>query len=476
MRASARPFARWVLACIICLGSTPALAARITDLASSFDDKFWAVDLRVGYTHTLRRGAIKRELGGLSADAVGLVKDLRFTNIRDTLNLRSSVTFLKAIQLYFELPIVLQDTRSIDFAQNGGSDCGSPPETNCVTPRNSTLVRDGFFDGAAMTPNQVNIANSDIRPAGGYLLPNRKGLDQLHIGLAGSPLSQQRDSTKPTWVIGFEARIAIGDPMEYNPWVRNSSGGYDYSVNNAQANTAIGRGVHQYVWWTSISHRYRYVDPWATFHYMLPQMKDGSLFDRSTFSLSGQERSNPVQRGGGEIGIEFIPFEKPEKHQRVSIELSGKLEGVFEGRDYSDMWEIFANHPVLAGPCRPDLASYDPARWNNGRFCASSTDTIPYPGVTSTENYAVFGGTFAIAVEMTRFFRARIGVSFSHEQQHVITFGDAGKSGNVVGKLDVKDETQVNPMYRPMIDLTGRRFRVSETTVFDIFLSAQGQF
>ncbi len=34
----------------------------------------------------------------------------------------------------------------------------------------------------------------------------------------------------------------------------------------------------------------------------------------------------------------------------------------------------------------------------------------------------------------------------------------------------------MNPLYRPLIDSVGRRFRVADTTVFDFFISATGQF
>jgi hypothetical protein len=451
-------------------------AGHVTDLASTLDaEGVVNADLRVGYQRTLRRGAVKREYVGQSMAEIPLIKELRFNQVRQILNLRSDLTLWKAFQVYLEFPIVLSDTRSFDFAQNNGDPCGSPPETSCVTPRNTTLGRDGFLDTTQMSQNQVAVGGP-AEPPGGLLLPRRAGIDQMTIGIAGAPLSQQRDSTKPTWVIGFEARLAVGSPMEYDP-ARPSD------------NTSVGRGVHQYMWWTSVSRRYRYVDPWMTFFYLLPDAKDSSLQQRTTFPLSGQERSGPPHRGGTEVGLEIIPYERLDRKHRVSVELSARLEGVFEGRDYSDIWELFANSKSLKGPCQPDSPTVRPGYWGNGTYCGPNDLELRYPGITSIENYTIFTGTLAVGAEITRFLRARVGVSLGHEEAHAITFGDAGRSGGAAngvpgtpcasvggGSICTHDEQQVNPLYRPLIDSPGRRFRVADTTIFDVFVSAVGQF
>jgi hypothetical protein len=477
------PFGPLRIAGVTCglflLAGSPARSARVTDLASSFDENSIVnFDVRLGYQRSLKRSAIKREFSGRDASGVELVKDLRFNQIRHTLSVRGDFSLWKALQVYLEFPIIIADTRWVDFAQNNGNPCTTDPPT-CVSWRNSTLSRDGLIDADALQRvdpqgTQVPLAGPD-GVAGGLTLPVRSGIDQMIIGLSGMPLSQERDSTKPTWVIGFEARIGIGKDMEYNPL-------------NPSANTGVGQGVHQFMWWTSVSHRFKYLDPWFTVFYLLPSAKSGSLFEKTSFAISGQERSGPMHRGGSEIGLEIIPYERPEKHQRISIELSGRMEGVFEGRGYSDIWEIFSHNPRLAGPCRPTPDSMMPGAWGNGTYCANPGDTIPYPGITNIENYAIFTGSLAVAAEITKYFRARIGVSLGHELQHAITFGDAGRSGTDArekggacegtpyGELCARNEAEMNPMYRPLIDSPGRRFQVAESTLFDLFLSVSGQY
>jgi hypothetical protein len=458
----------------------------VTDLASTFDDddKIINTSLRVSYDRMLRRGSLKREYegsfsgepSGYTTSGVAIVKELRFNQVRHTLDLRADFTIFKVLQVYLNVPIILQDTRNYDFAQNGGNSCGSPPETSCVTPLNSTLVRDGLLNGAAMGRDQVAVAGPSGAP-GGLLLPNRAGLDQLHLGLAGAVLSQRRDPSKPTWLMGFEARIAVGAAMRYDPA-------------NPSANTSVGRGMHEFLWWTAVSRRFRYLEPWAYFYYLLPVQKSDSLFEETAFGLSGQVRATPQQRGGGEIGLEIIPWEQKQHHRRITLELSLRMEGVFEGRGYSDVWELFANQSRLTGPCRPDPGSLDPTKWNNGTYCTSPGGLIPFPGITNIENHAVYGGTFAVGVEITRYLRARLGVSLATETAHYITFGDAGVAGgdkNVnttnkdclsagPGQVCVADERQVNPMYRILLDGPGHRFRVDDLTIFDFFVSLQGQY
>jgi len=462
---AAIPLAVW----LVLSGPTAALAAHETDVASAFDKgNPYDFNLSVGYTRTLKRGALKRELAGVSDAGVDIRKDLRFSQVRHILNVRAEAAIFRDLMIHLQFPIVLSDTRSLDFAQNDGDSCGSPRETNCVTPNNSRLTVDRFLPPSVisqMSPNQVAVAGDEHAP-GVLFLPKRSGIDQMYLGISWAPLNQRRDSTKPTWVVGFEARIGIGEAMAYDPM---TPGG----------NTSVGTGIHQYHWWTSISKRYKYLDPWMTFYYLLPDAKDDSPFEKTTFQLSGQERSGPQQRGGVEAGVEIIPWEQPEQNSKFSIELRGKLEGVFEGRGYSEMWEIFANNPILAGPCRPAPDSYygDKRVWDNGTYCSDPNGTIPYPGITSIENYFTFKAALAFNVDFTKFFRARLGVALGHEQQHYITFGDAGKDlgDDPQQGINYKNEYEVNPMYRPYIDTVGRRWRVGETTVFDVFVSLEGR-
>jgi len=502
---------------IICVflflcGSSPALAARVTDLASAFDeDDPYDFNLLVGYNRTLKRGLIQRELSG-NEGGILMAKDIRFSQVRHVLNIRADAAVWKDLQVHVEIPIVLSDIREMSFAQNDGDPCGiNAPEENCITWKNSTLVNDGFLNrDGTMTDDQVKVAGppgegpaADGSYPGGFELPERSGLDQIHLGITYALLSQARDVSKPTWTLGFEARIAVGDYMQYNPYYdqNKTSPSYQVShpgckdpadptklcipphqavVHNPKGNDTVGRGLHQFHWYTVISKRFKYVDPYFGLYYIFPLAKEDSLFHRTSFDLSGQERHDPIHRGGVDAGLEIVPWERPRKTMKLSIEIRGKLEGVFEGRGYTDIWELFANNPNLVGGCYPSGSNVCKASgaWNNNIYCNNNicSDKIPYPGITSVENHVLISGLMAINLEMTKWFRAQVGVGFGHEQSHYITFGDAGKNIDDQAGIQHTNLGEVNPMYRPYIDGTGRRFRVADSTIFDVFANIQARF
>jgi hypothetical protein len=437
----------------------------------------------VGYSRTLKRGLIKRERAGISPHQIDLFKELRFSHIQHTLSIRTELAIFRDLQFHLELPLILSDTRSLEFAQNKGDSCGQPPETHCVTKANSTLIQDGFFPEGmvkTMAKDQVSVAGT----SGGegtslYLLPERSGLDQLYLGLSWAAMNQARDYTKPTWILGFEARIAVGPPMAFNPYHKDNVA---EGPTNIEGNTSIGQGLHHLHWFTTVAKRFKYLDPWMTLFYLFPIATNDSLIRQTDFPLSGQERAGPQQQGGVEAGLEIIPWERPEKHYKASIELRAKLAGIFEGRSYSELWEIFANNPLLQGPCRPSPNLSTQKRWANGVYCDKPEQLIPYPGITTIENYATVQGLLAFNLDFTQYVRARLGVSLGQEQEHYITFDDAGKDidGNGIINYNEKGEAhpeqEINPMYRPIINQIGHRFRVAETTVFDFFVAIEGRY
>lgn len=467
----ARPL---ILITLLMASVVPAHAAEVTRLTSSFQkDNPFDAHVSASYRYQLSRGAIKRELlGDTGQSSLRLVKEGRYSQVRHILDLRAEVGIWHNLQLHIGLPIILGDSRTLSFAQNGGDSCtgsGTNPSItdNCVTPDNSTLVRDGFLDRAALLSNNYRVIDwgSSDPPTGGMLLPNRAGVDQLHIGVSWAPVTQKADPTKPTFAVGFEARLAVGSIMRYNP-------------NNPKDNTSVGRGVHQLHWWLAVSRRFnRYVDPYVSLFYMLPLATDSSLFKQTEFDGSGQERAGPQHIGGLKMGLELIPWEQPKRDNKLTIGLHASMTGYFEGRGYSPMWEVFAGSPRLTGPCiqAPGNTS-STLLWDNGSYCRNSNETIPYPGITHIENYLNVGSRLTVNVHLTKYFHGSIGVGLSHDFAHNITYADAGRNVDTNGFIDLDNPREVNPMYRPLIDAPGRRFRVEESTIFDFFLSLTGQF
>jgi len=475
----------------------PARAAEETELASSFDDDDpFDFNIKVGYLRESRQAAIKREFqcdrSRPAAEyqecleaypAIGVAKDLRYRQLRNVLNLRGEIGIWQDLQIHVEAPLVLGDHRKLRFDHETDGPCITPNEvrpggdtTNdmatCVSSFNSTSANDGLLRGIDRDNyDRELVAGEDIdeNATQGYHLPARSGLDQLHVGIDWGALSQERDDTKPTWVVGVEWRIPVDDPMTYDP-------------ENPTLDTNVGRGIHELKFSTSMSKRWTYVEPFMGFWYIYPKAKESSQF---LDYRGGQDKFRPQMRAGTEFGFEIIPWQVPEEKQKFSIELGGAVRAHFEGRGYSEMWEVFSRNPQLDGPCRPGGSDPDQDQvWVNcdrGIDDADSPDfdgdgrpdgLIEHPGVTDIENYLTLGSHAAVRVQMGEWVKFRIGVGLEYDQEHIITFTDGGEEINGNGRIDPSDPQEVHPMFRPLIDQTGRRYRVEDTFVFNFF--AQG--
>lgn len=153
--------------------------------------------------------------------------------------------------------------------------------------------------------------------------------------------------------------------------------------------------------------------------------------------------------------------------------MRGQLNAIFSGRGYSPVWELLADNDQLVGVCHPDAVNALDVRppWSNGTYCANRDDQIPYPGITYIENYLNLTAGLAVNLRFTQYLHARLGLSLGHDQSHYISSEDPGRSTEPNGKVDARDPAQLNPMYRSLIDTPGRRMKLQESTIFDVFFS-----
>lgn len=447
-----------------------AAAGPHLEIASAFDegDKF-DVYFRLDYGFDVRRSAIKREYAGypgtLPTDPLPLVKDLVFKSSRHTLTPSVEMGVFKDIALTLALPIVISDSRTLEFDQRA-SPCVFPGggTPTCIDRTNSTTVQDGLLPPTGFDSNDpTGPGFTDTSDPTIFRGPNRAGLDQVHLGIIWAPMNQARDDTKPTWKLGVEGRFAIGSPMTFN---RSNPG--DAS--------GVGRGVHEVKLWTSMAKRIGWAEPSFEAWWVAPfALKSGSAFEEIEPAF-GQVRTGPQQRAGTEFGFEAITWEKPEANQRVSLDFKARLEGMFEGRNYTDMWEVFQYAGDITG-AGPLILDEDPT--------TPGVQARSYPGVTNVENYIKFSGRFGVNAVLGD--KVRFGATFEvmREQTHVITFADAGvdlpmcnstRTTNCeVGSNDVVDPNtvEVNPLHVDVIDLVGHRYRVAEAMDFIVGVHAK---
>jgi hypothetical protein len=463
MTARVLVFAAVVFAAVVlALGvAVPAHAAEVTRVVSALDDdNAFDFNVTASWLHESKSAFIKRE----SVDnGGGLVKDLQYGQTRDVLNLRMDFGILWDVGVHIEAPLVLADNRHLDFDQSAGSGCtfgGVMP--TCVDASNSQIL--GGASGAApILPSGaagygLNSPTGQPFPAGKRVFqgPTRSGFESLNLGINWAPFNQRRGDTRPTWQLGFDAKLDVFSDMRF-----------DSSKPNA--NTAVGLGYHQFVWSTAVSKRFRYFDPYFGAWYMLPVRTNGSIYNEVT--NGNQTAVNPQQRAGVYAGVEQIAWENPRADQRVTVEVRGRAEEHFYGRSASEMWEPLAGSSLCkvsqaAPDCRPGIDA------NLG-----DTTFSPYPGVTETQQYASFGGDLGLNVQVGKYARFRGLFGLLVDEPHYITYSGTGVDQNHNGRIDPNaNPPETNVLYRDAIDAPGRRFKVEGTQIWSLFLEGSIMF
>ena len=472
--------------------SAPARAAEITDVASSFDDDNpFDFRLRAGYEFVTKSAAIKREHeGDPNQQQVDLFKDLVYSHQQHRLGLRAEIGLYQDLMFSVELPMILSDSRSYSYDQRKGSECiYSGKGANCVNAGNSLTTNSAQTEDASdpdpthyiVPPGGYDAQNGGATFASGSDLvfrgPHRGGsggdaFDTINFGLTWGALSQKRDSTKPTWVVALEYQVSIGNIMRFT---RNSPPGPD-------ANHGVADGLDHLIARTAVSHRFKYVDPYAAFWFDYPIVRRN---DTEFFDLGSAAKNQIPQLSGGTIfGLELIPWEKPESHYKLAIDVNGRISGKFDGRGYSELWEVLASSPALnCDPtwnpsCSPQSMTPDPSDPSGKKTVPWNGSTPyqgrPFTGITTIENYATIGGEFALNVQATKYVRFRANFRYEHDQTHLLTTDDVGKpdlNGNRVSKPN-----EYNPAFRPIINEIGRRYRVDDIDTYVLGIWGQLMF
>ncbi len=457
-----------------------ANAAEVTRVASSFDQDFNgnAFDLHLGvsYDFDFKKAAIMREWG--TGDRNYLARDLIYRQFRHTVTPTLEIGLWHDISVYVTLPVVISDNRNYSFDQELGGDCvfptpGSDPGTaNCVNKTNSTSIRDGIV------PRNGFDAFEDSNPYGQFddaetdmifRAPTRRGLDQLHVGMKFGILSQERKSHLPNWVIGLEGRFAIAKPMTFSRAIQTA---------DPAGNHRVGRGMHELGVWTALSRRYRFLDPFFGAHWRTALRANNTQFENYGAT---QGTVNPQSETGGYFGVEIVPWENKDQQKKVSIILAGAATLRYNGRAYSEVWELLADSPALVGDYSPGEGQgcdrnaalahaaanpLDP-ELNGGYVAAGGGDCAAYNGITTIQDYGSFSLNAGLNFHMGPYARLNFGVDMQTDTRHFVTAasrGDAGVSGDP--EIVEPDSPDVNPVRRDVVDNVGRRYAVDD--VFNV--------
>lgn len=429
----------------VILASASAHANPASDVPSAADPgNITDVHATIDYTYEVLKSRIEREvLGGTDPLApIGRIDDLDFQQFRHVITPRFALGIYHDTWVSLALPIVIQQARELNLASGVARDASS-------TVTDGLLTVDGFDATDPGTPT-----TGDLMFRG----RNRKGLDQIHLGVGVAPMNQKRDPTKPTWKLGADIRLAVGKIMEFDR-------------DNIAAEDGVSRGVHELRLWTSFARRFARTEGWFEMFYQVPlRERAGALFENPGF---GATNTGAGQKAGVSFGVEAYVLADKVNHNQISLDVGASVIGHFEGRDYTEMWEVFA----LAG----DVGTGGPlvldANPSNGQL-----DPLRHPGISNFENFLQTSAKFALRAQLGDHARFAVTVDLDWRTNHMISFADAGVDFPLCGSGKCENEDndlvnpgtdEVNPLHVPRVDLVGHRYL--STKNLGVVIGIQGQ-
>ena len=96
--------------------------------------------------------------------------------------------------------------------------------------------------------------------------------------------------------------------------------------------------------------------------------------------------------------------------------------------------------------------------------------------MTEIQPYSTVGADLGLNVQVGRFTRFRGLFGWSSDLPHFITYGTAGSDRDGDGRVNSADPTEANPAYREALDIPGRRFKVSRSTLWTLYVELAATF
>jgi hypothetical protein len=433
--------------------------AEVTSVADAFDksDPF-DLNLVLGFTQTWKNAKIRRETTlyqpGLSQG--GFVPATE--NIASYSSSMSTLLVGADIGIYHDLALIVRVPVILSWSQSLGDLNGS----------------------AALAPQLLQDPQGGMTPGGGQLFtvpftsPTRSGVDYISGGLDWAISNQQRDSTKPTWVIGVEGRLPVGTPLHAcnakpPSGVPQCPAPSDLTPNTANnRDPGISRGMYSIIGKSVWSRRFGYVEPYSGFWVQADFPASNSDFGE--FNPANNLERTPPLLGSFALGLEVIPYEHREQFQRFTADFRFKGTYHSPGRDYSELFD------ALGSSQAPSLRTANPSRWVGG---TPDTSNLSYfTGVTEAQAFGSFLLSASATWQAGQYIKFTAGTMFGYSQPHLVTAADScnpsiidqSQAGPCVNKVMNTISGVPNPDHHDIIDLPGHRFSVDDTTVVDLYV------
>lgn len=424
---------RATLAALLLGAPLAANAADVTRIASSFeeDDPF-DLFIDIGFETTQNRAKLIREQlpvvpGGERRDA----SELWYKGTDSRLNLELSFGLWRDLEFSFGLPIVFQQNESWHFTSDANAG-NSTIINNCLNANGSVIP--GCLEGTAPGQPLFPVPSESFRG----------GLGNIRFGLAYAFFNQEKDATKPMWLVGidYEAPTAkLRDPNTA-PYPSDSRGG-------------VGDRVHKYTLYTALSRRIGLAEPYFKAHITLPVRGPGAYSNcinpdagnLGTPGNCGQPEWDRKETGikpptvtGFLFGSEFRLYEEQAKNQRLALDLRTIGTYVSDGRYYNELTDVLRK-------------------------------------LNYSEDYFQVGGMVGLTASATENFKLRASGTLLYNTDHAITAEPLGKDLDGSGEVDpATNPAELNPNFDFRTDFVSRQFRVTQSTTFRFDLSAAFTF
>lgn len=421
----------------------PAGAAEMTRLQSAEPNDPFALQFSIRWDREQERATISREQAFAPTPATGDLPELRYSRVRNDLVTRAALALYTDLELHVEVPYSLGDDTSWRF----GSRNGMP-----VNNGNSSISNNRFDANGAPCPTApcplfpVGSADNTVFHGG--------NLGDLRVGLAWGIFNDQRDDTKPYWLVGLD--VTFPTARLYDPALdRGTNWQSPYAVEAKRGPN--GEKVWKYDLYTAMSRRFGPVDPYFKAHVtaMMPSSSTYSNCDhaaelsglpqgsRQMNAFAGENCSAPQWKNdaaaklpfvaGLTFGTELVPFEDTKEDQKVS----------FDFRVYAD----YTSH----------------ARFYNELTDASGR-------LHDTEAYLTMGAFMGLYLRASRWVSLQATASLATKTSHWLT-GEPLSKGEppacAVGSTATSCP-DVNPNFDWRYDAPGNRFRISEVSIFSL--------
>lgn len=436
--------------------------AEVTNVLDAFDaDDPFDFKFSLGYATRLKNAKIRRESDlkqpGLTQGRFVASNEniASYAQTTHTLNILAEAGLWKDLALRVKLPVVLSDTRELSS-----------------------------LDGSAKNPERYAQADGTPFFSLPFASPSRSGLDWLGLEIAWGLTNQRRTPAMPTWLAALEVQLPIGDSLHAcnaaaSVACRNVF--FDATDTSAQRDTGrkpgLNRGMTTLIVRSAVSKRYGDVEPYGQFSILADFPISGTDY-ASQRTQTGVILDRPPVIGTVLSGVEITASEERENGRRLVFDLQAKGSYISPGRDYSELFDALGSSGAST-LTKPNAGAFEDNGTGGSRPVASAGN-VYFTGITDIAPHIALGGRVALRWQAGPFVSFGLGAGLQWVEGHAITGGDEcntmvkgtrGQAANCTTGSGISEKVTgtPNPNYRPSIDAAGRRFRVDDTLVTDLW-------